>query len=403
MGDQENLQSMKSRCSHSHPRSLPGTHGLERLALESSPAGRKSLQLLKGIGLACLLVALPARGGAQTSYTATDLGVLPGHVGSFALGLNDAGVVVGYSYSATTTLGFVWRDGVLTSTGLLPSGIYSTAQAVNQWGVVVGEGDTGNLRPQAWVSTATGLYNFFPNNGGNTHVVGISGAGVICGYYTKSLSGWVNSWRGALWTPDPRDPRKYRLTQLPVLIGIDPKYKGTAALPTAANENGETVGYATNEVIGQHACFWKNDAGHTIVDLGTLGPEGSASYAFDVNDAGEAVGVSMTDQGNTIPTLWLGDAGHTMVELPRLPGDIAGRAGSINNAGQVVGESTRDATLTRPVIWQDGQVQELAPLVEPASSEGWTFTSVLGINNRGQIIGAGLHNGAERAFLLSPR
>ena len=62
--------------------------------------------------------------------------------------------------------------------------------------------------------------------------------GAICGYYTKSLSGYASSWRGSIWTPDPKDPRKYRQVDLPILIGPDPTFKGTTALPFGVQPGG---------------------------------------------------------------------------------------------------------------------------------------------------------------------
>lgn len=37
----------------------------------------------------------------------------------------------------------------------------------------------------------------------------------------------------------------------------------------------------------------------------------------------------------------------------------------------------------------------------PANS-GWYLEATTGINNRGQIVGYGLHGGQQRAFLLTP-
>lgn len=350
--------------------------------------------------VACLLSCLVSSSRAQTTYTVTDLGTLPGATSSYAQGLNDFGDVVGSCSNAASganPIGFRWSGGVMTSTGLLPKGNYSYANAINGAGVVVGGGDTGNFRPQAWVQTHGGLYNFFPNNGGNTHAVSISDSGAICGYYTKSLSGWVASWKAAIWTPDPKDPRKYRTTDLPILAGVDPK--SNSVFPARMNQVGQVVGAASNDVIGQHAVLWNNDAAHTIVDLGTL-PDDWSSLGYGINDFGMAVGSSYRPWRDAA-VLWMNDEGHTPIDLGTLPGDTNARAVAINNAAQVIGYSDDGAT-TRVFIWDFiSGMQDLHSLLD-ASGDTWTLWEVTAINNRGQIVGFGMHEGLPRGFLLTP-
>lgn len=346
---------------------------------------------------------------AQPSYTVTDLGVLPGYSLSVASGINDNGDIAGYcatSSDFSTTDAVIWRNGAMINLGKLPGGIYSTATAINSQGVVVGDGDTGNYRPQSWVSTASGLYNFFPNNGGNTHAVFISDQGMIGGYFTKSLSGNTSSWRGSIWTPDPKDPRKYRQVILPILVGLDPNFKGTTAIPMAFNQSGQAAGYADNEVIGQHACFWNNDTAHTIVDLGTL-PGDWSSIGWGMNGLGQVVGESHPPFGSR-PVVWDNDAAHTPIELPFLPGDNYGSASAINNLGHVLGWSavSQDGTWNvgpqRLVLWRDGAVYELQAVLDPNTGAGWTLSTAAAINNQGQIVGLGVHSGQNRAYLLTP-
>mgnify|MGYP001567982579 CR=1 FL=1 len=346
----------------------------------------------------------------QPSYTLTDLGTLPGTASSVATGLNDRGDVVGYCAPAVEDFnqtGFVLLKGVLTSTGKLPKGQYSVASAINTAGVVVGDGDTGNIRPQSWASSSKGLVNFFSNNGGNTHAIGINDSGAICGFYTKSLSGWASSWKAAIWTPDPKDARKYRSVVLPILVGPDPTSKGTTAIPSAFNQAGQASGYAANEAIGQHACFWNNDATHSIVDIGVFGGDWS-SVAFGMNDLGQVAGSSYPPFGSR-PVIWDNDVAHTAVELPPLPGDNYGAAIAINNQGHVLGSSYYgtpgiwdDVTIPRLVVWRDGEVFELQASLDAASGSGWTITETRAINNLGQIVGAAVRNGLPRAVLLTP-
>ena len=75
------------------------------------------------------------------------------------------------------------------------------------------------------------------------------------------------------------------------------------------------------------------------------------------------------------------------------------KASALNDRGQVVGNAyyKRDEAA---LLWQNGRVYELNALVPPHS--GWRLQNALGINNRGQIIGNGIHNGIRRGFLLTP-
>jgi probable HAF family extracellular repeat protein len=367
----------------------------------SDIVSRRPIPWLAAALLAAILSA-PARSPAQALYEVTGLGA----AGVFPAAINDDGGVVG-SYSPAAGAGplaFVWRDGTLTGLGKLARGTYSQATAINAAGVIAGDGDTGDYRPQAWVTTRSGLSIFFRNNGGNTHALFVGDGGWIGGYYTKSLSGNTASWRGAIWAADPKDPRKYRTTDLPAIPGRDSKY--TSAIPWAFNRSGQAAGWAVNDVIGQHAAFWNNDAAHSVVDLGVF-PGDWSSIARGMNNLGEVVGESHPPFGSR-PVAWHAGAAHTPMELPLLPGDNYGTATAINDLGHVLGSSAASEPGTwnvgpgRPVIWRDGGVFELRSLLDGASGAGWTILSATALNNRGQIVGTGLHHGQPRAFLLTP-
>lgn len=358
--------------------------------------------------LATLLALAALSASAQPRYTLADLGTLPGYADCVANGLNGAGDVVGHCSGSATgqpQVGFVWRGGVMTSTGLLGGGNWSTASAINAAGTVVGDGDTGNQRPQSWVLKNGQLVNFFPNNGGNTHALFVADGGWIGGFYTKSLSGNTSSWKGAIWTSDPKDPRKWRLADLPVLAGgIDTK--ATSSIPWAFNQVGQAAGYATNDQIGQHAAFWNNDAAHTVVDLGVY-PGDWSSLAYGLNDAGRVVGSSHPPFGSR-PVMWDNDAAHTPIALPVLPGDNQGAAIAINTAGHVLGSSwsgtpgSWDRTAGRIVIWRDGTVYPLQDLLDPVTAAGCTLDAAVAINDLGQVAGNAACGGRSRAVRLSP-
>jgi probable HAF family extracellular repeat protein len=52
-------------------------------------------------------------------------------------------------------------------------------------------------------------------------------------------------------------------------------------------------------------------------------------------------------------------------------------------------------------LWKNGTRTDLETLLPPGS--GWTSLSAEDINDRGEIVGTGIHNGALHAFLLSPQ
>ena len=134
--------------------------------------------------------------------------------------------------------------------------------------------------------------------------------------------------------------------------------------------------------------------------------------AFGVNDAGQAVGgayrmsPSQTMPGAT--AFWYN--GASSVNLGSLPGATGSVATGINNSGWIVGFTNPhsgglDAITTVPlfqraVLWVAGSIYDLSTLVDNAS--GWTFYDAYGINDSGQIVGTGVVNSQQHAFLLTP-
>ena len=53
-----------------------------------------------------------------------------------------------------------------------------------------------------------------------------------------------------------------------------------------------------------------------------------------------------------------------------------------------------------PFLWMNGKGYTLQSLLHPRS--GWVLQTARGINNRGCIVGTGIHNGRTRGFLLTP-
>jgi uncharacterized membrane protein len=352
-------------------------------------------------GLAFAAIAIATSALAQPRYSITDLGVLPGCDTSVATSINDHGDVTGYCQNGGDQVAVVWRNGQLINLGKLPRGHFSDASSINASGTAVGDGDLGDSRPQVWVTTPSGLYNFF--QAGNSHAFFISDSGIIGGDYIKGFSG--NAWRAALWTQDPKDPRKWQTITLPLIPSVNSKYDSTMAW--GFNQSGQAAGWAVNDIISQHACFWNNDSTHSIVDLGTY-PGDWSSLAWGMNDLGQVVGESHPPFGNRA-IVWNNDSAHTPTELPLLPGDNMGSASRINNLGHALGWSafSPDGSFNnmgqeKLVLWSDGGVFDLQSVLDPVTGAGWEISTASAINNLGQIVGLGVHNGQNRAYLLTP-
>jgi probable HAF family extracellular repeat protein len=79
-------------------------------------------------------------------------------------------------------------------------------------------------------------------------------------------------------------------------------------------------------------------------------------------------------------------------------------AQDINDKGTIVGWSNNtinsNSFSRRAVVWKNGTISDLNNLIPPNS--GWELYTAQAINNRGQIVGNGRHNGAIHSFLLTP-
>ncbi len=120
----------------------------------------------------------------------TDLGVLPTGDYSTAYGINDSGVIVGYSTvisgsrpnTVTNIYAFITTNGVgsLSQLGPFPGGTYSAAYAINNAGQVAGESDTGG-EVHAFLYDGT-MHDLGTLGGTNSSATAINSAGDVVGY-----------------------------------------------------------------------------------------------------------------------------------------------------------------------------------------------------------------------------
>lgn len=181
---------------------------------------------------------------------------------------------------------------------------------------------------------------------------------------------------------------------------------GGMSYASGINDSGQVVGCAWTASGDLHA--FRTAPNQPIDpatdDLGTFG--GGVSLAFGINDSGQVVGQAWNEFGyqvfRTAPNQPINPATDDLGPALYVYG--------INNSGQVVGSNFShdqggwgeppDPRLFAWVYSGNGPMQYLNELIDPAS--GWVLHEPRDINDLGQIVGWGLHNGNERAFLLTP-
>jgi len=352
-------------------------------------------------GLLALLVALVLTSTASAaSYTVTDLGTLGGET-SEATAINNAGEVTGRAETNLKWEGrrvnqaFRYHNGLLTDLGVtepegFDGGPYSSptgGQAINEAGDVAGWGGDIGGDVHALLFKADGSHEGLACGGAGCEesmAYGINNADEVVGGGQNFTLAWINNNQNVTLLGE--------LPHGPCFGGLRP---GQAF---AINNLGQVVGEHWWPESGclSHAFLY---SGGTVHDLGTLG--GRDSRATALNEGGTIVGTSEVTGGAEHAFSY-----HegTMTDLGTLPEDKESRAFAVNESDEIVGVSVSGEITPElsghAFIYRDGTMADLNNLLPPNS--GWVLATAKGINNSGEIVGTGLHNGVERAFLLTP-
>jgi probable HAF family extracellular repeat protein len=304
------------------------------------------------------------------SYTAVDLGTLPGDSAAFARGINDAGQVVGASCDGTGSQchAFLWSGGVMTDLGTL-GGTYSAAFGINAAGHVVGESANATGAYHAFLWHAGAMTDLGTLGGNASSAFSINDAGQVVGW-SDTEQGYLPPHHAFLWdagamtdlgTLGSGNTVAHRINGAIQVVGASDDEAflwengtmtglGTLGCPVyseafGVNGAGRVVGWSADPTCDLRlAMVWQDGV---MTDLGTL-PGGYFSEARAINDAGQIVGESMDASGGYPAALW---ENGTVLSLGTLPGHNRAEAYDINDMGQIVGESTNDTGPKHAVLW----------------------------------------------------
>jgi len=294
-------------------------------------------------------------------------------------------------------LPFLWQNGNLTDFNNINDfdGSSSEVFDINNSGQVVGRTLTSSRLYHAFL-WQNGTKTYLGNNGSDNSsvAVGINNSGQVVGWSYQASSNNRDapdgSYHAVLWQNGS-----------PTNLGTLPGDNNSRAF--AINKLGQVFGVSyqsSNSTIPstQHIFRWQNG---TMTNFGNLVT--SSPYAYStinqINNRGQVVGTSINTGHGSTAYIWK-KGSLTYLDSSGFGGTLHGEALGINAAGTVVGYLTINGSINRAFVWRDGTMRNLNNLLLPNS--GWELNSVVGINNKGQIIGTGKFNGQNRAFILTP-
>jgi probable HAF family extracellular repeat protein len=339
--------------------------------------------------LACVTVR--AASAAVVGYTVLDLGPTGSAIAADAHAVNANGEAVGEFDTTTGSQGFSYFAGTrqLFGTGT------TALRSVNSSGIAAGFSGNNGVMVNTFTpgATPTSVGTF----GGPTVANGINNLGEIVGSSQHpTTTGYAFYTTAGTGTLTPLTPVANQSAGSTAIGGA-----GSTAL--AVNDAGTIVGQAAKGSVFHSFLY----TGETMYDMGTLSANpNAASEATAINAAGDVVGYS--DGGSTGDvTAYLfrnyhvsaGTITGSYVDLGSLGGDSM--AFGINSSDMIVGTSEDASGDDLAFLYQAGTgMVDLNTEISPAS--GWTLESAESINDTGQIVGDGLVDGVQHAFLLQP-
>lgn len=286
----------------------------------------------------------------------TDLGSTGGGR-SEAYGINDNGIIVGWSYNVDDDPhGFVWDGVSMQELGTL-GGQESEAVGINISGLIVGSTIASDEHRYAVIFDGENIISLGTLGGTSSSATAVNDAGLICGY-GRDANDAMRAFVYANGT----------MTALAVF----PAMRGDSRA-TAINADGLIAGWCTNASGKARPVVWTDGV---IRDLAPNSP--SEGGAAGINRLGQVAGSVVLPTGGMQAVLWEPDGGR--VDLPAEAG-FTSEATGINDAGVIIGQLIDANGGSHAVVWRNGEIERLPTLGGPRST-AWA------INNVGQIVGS---------------
>lgn len=282
-----------------------------------------------------------------------DLGTLGGP-NSVANAVNDSGQIVGVADTATTfpntnvhvAHAALWENGTVVDLGVLVGGFASSATGINDAGLVVGySGDElGFQHAVVWMNTPDRAIIDLGTLGGRA-------ATAVAINNLDQVVGWANTdaghIRATLW-----DLRTDQTIDLGTL-------GGSFSQATAINDASQVTGYSATASGQLRAFIWDQQTG--MHELGTLG--GSLSLASGINDAGQVVGVATDPDGLRHAVVWEDGAIVDVQDAVGPHGYVSLQPLDINNAGAIVGTGHAAFGNWGPILIELSSADTTAPVL----------------------------------------
>jgi probable HAF family extracellular repeat protein len=336
---------------------------------------------------ACTTLAVSTASGQ--AYQITPLESPQGVADVFVRGINNLGQIVGYTVDDVGHSHATLWDSPTNYHELptLATGTNAHAEAyrINDAGQIVGLSRTAGGSNHAAYWDASGIVDIGTLGGPSSFANDINDAGVVVG----SAGAGPTGSRSFSWTKAGGlvDHGNFNTSD-------NQQYAGYNGI----NNNGLMVGTAYRLFTPYKATMGRaGDRAPT-----NISPPGqfTAGMAMAVNDAGTIVGWQDGPNGTGGPAIFNGDS---TVQFLGNFGLGDGQALDINNAGQIVGFAVgfdNDGNQqNKSFLYEHGQMTDLMTLVQ---DPGWTLLfEATSINDRGDIVGAGVYNGEIRGFLMT--